>query len=36
MSTSRWNVPGITREMKTLIRKKQRIYNKTRGTNNDS
>jgi hypothetical protein len=35
MLTSRWNVPWITREIKTLIRKKQRIYNKAKRTNNE-
>jgi hypothetical protein len=33
--TSRWNVPWITREIKTLIRKKQRIYNKAKRMNNE-
>ena len=36
MLTSRWNVPWITREIKTLIRKKQRIYNKAKRTNNET
>ena len=35
MLTSRWNVPWITREIKTLIRKKQRIYNQAKRTNNE-
>jgi hypothetical protein len=35
MLTSRWNVPWITREIKTLMRKKQRIYNKAKRTNNE-
>ena len=35
MLTTRWNVPWITREIKTLIRKKQRVYNKAKRTNNE-
>ncbi|CAG2185990.1 unnamed protein product [Mytilus edulis] len=33
--STRWNVPWINREIKTMIRKKQRVYNKAKRTNNE-
>ncbi|CAC5406833.1 unnamed protein product [Mytilus coruscus] len=34
MLTTRWNVPWLNREIKTIIRNKQRVYNKANRTNN--